>query len=187
MSKLTSAEFVDAGRAVAIATEGIPVKVGARVFKRKVPNGLTRRYVDPSGNVVYIQLSDGALRRSVANRQYRESIVNAAHFIPYGECAVRSGVLDEKDMPESLRHVCPQGSYSEDKACPHVEWAIAERRAEHERKEREREVKSKNELDLEMRKQEIELSREAQRQTQELLQRIAGSASVAAAQRGNGK
>jgi hypothetical protein len=175
MADFAKTHFVDAGAMVERTLNPRKISIGGRLVKDKRPNGLSRQYVDVQGNVVHVQISDGS-QLTGQSTSYREQVVAKAGYIKFGDCPLRSGDLKAREIPEELRTMCDDDTYGEHKACKHVEWVISERRAQHEEAERKSVAQTAIEIEREMREREIALTREGQRQTQVLLEKIAGAA-----------
>jgi hypothetical protein len=119
------------------------------------PNGIWDRFVDPTGNVVGVQLAS----RGVAAPVPAAAAMRLRHhndgFVEHGKCPLKHGIRyvspaienDFAEMPDELQRPCtddpvtmtkhpsgrnPDGSakyrFEAHASCPHVEWLIKFRR-----------------------------------------------------------
>lgn len=110
------------------------------------PMGKVERFVDPDGNVCSQQLCGGGDPKRVETEQRNRMTLHRKGFIEHSKCPIRTGTRTSSErtardfakMPASLAGECKHeirvmkrldGVLYADKACPHIEWLIEQRRA----------------------------------------------------------
>jgi hypothetical protein len=133
MGNLSRAAFFDAG------VNKPPVRSFVYNGEHRVdkhPSGHVERWIDPSGNVMFVQLVPPGVPKSVqaynaARAKLETSVPGDKKWIEHKVCPLANGKLDYDLFPANLQRPCRKGSYGRGQACPHVEHVIEKRRAEH--------------------------------------------------------
>jgi hypothetical protein len=108
------------------------------------PQGKVERFVDPAGNILNLQIfGDGDSRRGETEIRMRAQY-HKKGFVEFAKCPIRHGtrqhaLRDFAKMPAELAGECRHdpkvmerrdGDLYAVKACPHIEWLVAHRKAE---------------------------------------------------------
>lgn len=108
------------------------------------PLGKVERFVDPDGNVCSIQIRGHGDSRPLEAEQRKRADLHRKGFVEHAKCPLRTGARhssartsrDFAKLPADLAMECKHeirtmkridGVLYADKACPHIEWLIAER------------------------------------------------------------
>ena len=166
--------------------------------REKVPQGQAERWIDPAGNVVWIQARLRGDPSGDAQIEQRRQARRLDGWLEHHLCPVRSGAIfvsgllgDRLSMPQELLAApCPEHPVTQRgteilDSCPHTEHIIAHRRQRHETARIARQVGGPNLVELE--REKLELARaqlDEQRKTNERLlgavEQLTGTAHTAA-------
>lgn len=130
LKSITQSHIFDAGNKpprIRRYRDGLRVRTGKLTWLK------TEKWVDPRGNVIPLALTTAAaasVKRCHQEAEDRRYVMRQAGGIPYGQCPLRTGEIDESVFPEELREVCQlkdehgRRLFGEHKACAHVEHVI---------------------------------------------------------------
>jgi hypothetical protein len=135
IKRLGVANIHDCGLRGPRHTKVLDPKTG-RMTLSKLPWVRQEKWVNQAGHVTRVHLCTGsALPFDPEVAALARADMAEGGGIAYAQCPLVTGSLAEVYFPEELRDLCKPDTYSEQGACPHVEFVIVRRREDYREEE----------------------------------------------------